>query len=150
VKIALAALGYDPGSKDNSLNDQAIRAIKAFQRDHGLPATGQISPELLASLLASRFEASNASKTATSPGSARKLKLYASGSGFYVSALGDIVTNQHVVEGCAEIRLPDGSALQVVRIDKANDLALLRSGKPASEFARFRDGRGVRTGEAIM
>jgi uncharacterized protein len=150
VKSALAVLGYDPGSKDNSLNDKAVGAIKAFQKDHGLPTTGQISPDLLAALLASRFEVSNASKTAISTGGARKLKLSASGSGFYVSAAGDIITNQHVIEGCTEIRLPDGSPLQVVSIDKANDLALLKSSKPAPDFARFRDGRGVRTGEAIM
>jgi uncharacterized protein len=150
VKTALATLGYDVGGKDNNLNDKAVAAIRTFQKDHGLTADGQISPDLLAALLASRFEASNASKTTNSPGSARKLKLYASGSGFYVSAAGDIVTNQHVVEGCSEIRLPGGSALQLVSVDKANDLALLKSSKPVVDFARFRDGRGVRTGEAIM
>src|SRR5207249_10471354 len=92
VKTTLANLGYDVGGKDNSINDKAVAAIKTFQKDHGLTADGRISPDLLAALLASRFEASNASKTTNSAGSARKLKLYASGSGFYVSAAGDIIT----------------------------------------------------------
>jgi TPR repeat protein/S1-C subfamily serine protease len=150
VKTALAALGYDPGAKDSSLSDEAVAAIKAFQKDRGLPVTGDISPELLGALLASRFEASNASKTVTlSPGTP-KLKLYATGSGFYISAQGDIITNQHVVDGCVEVRLPGGDPLQILTADKVNDLALLHASRPGPAFVRLRDGRGVRTGEAIM
>ena len=84
--------------------------------------------------------------SATSP----KLKLYATGSGFYVSAEGHIVTNQHVVDGCKEMRFPEGQVLQLLAVDKANDLALLKGPKPDGNVARFRDGRGVRTGDAIL
>ncbi len=150
VKTALAALGYDPGKQDNSLNDKTISAIKSFQKDRGLPVTGQISSDLLGALLASRFEASNASKTVAPGGSSPKLKLYATGSGFYVSPEGHIITNQHVVDGCKEMRLPDGSVLRVLSQDKANDLALLKAPRPGPGYARFRDGRGIRTGEPIM
>jgi S1-C subfamily serine protease len=101
-------------------------------------------------LLASRFEASNVSKTVTNTTTSPKLKLYATGSGFYVSAAGHIVTNQHVVDGCIEMRLPSGAVLQVMAVDKANDLALLKGPKPNGEVARFRDGRGVRTGDSIL
>jgi uncharacterized protein len=150
VKAALTALGYDTGARDNALNDKTVRAIKAFQTDRGLVPTGEISSDLLAALLASRFEATNVSKTATPSAISPKLKLYATGSGFYVSAEGHIVTNQHVVDGCTEMRLTEGQMLQVVAVDKANDLALLRGPKPQGNVAHFRDGRGIRTGESIL
>jgi TPR repeat protein/S1-C subfamily serine protease len=150
VKAALAALGYDPGARDNTLSDTTVNAIKAFQKDRGLAQTGDISSDLLAALLASRFEASTVSKTVTPSTPSSKLKLYATGSGFYVSADGDIVTNQHVVDGCAEMRLPEGALLQILAVDKANDLALLKGPKPGADVGRFRDGRGIRTGDPIL
>jgi TPR repeat protein/S1-C subfamily serine protease len=150
VKTALTALGYDAGGKDNALNSKTVAAIKAFQRDHGLSITGEISEDLMAALLAARFELTSASKTTdTSLGDA-KLELYATGSGFYVSAAGHIVTNEHVVDGCKQMRLPDGTALDVIITDKANDLALLKAPKPGLSFVHFRDGHGVRTGEGIL
>ncbi len=151
VKAALTALGYDTGgSKDNTLNDKTVAAIKAFQKDKGLPVTGQISEELLGALLAARFELATASKSTDTSLGDEKLELYATGSGFYVSAAGHIVTNQHVVDGCKEMRLANGTVLDVITSDKANDLALLKAPKPGPAFVRFRDGRGVRTGEGIL
>jgi uncharacterized protein len=150
VKKALAALGYDSGSRDNALTDKTVAAIKAFQKDKGLPVTGEISEDLLAALLAARFDMASASNSSAGIEGSTKLELYATGSGFYVSPDGHIVTNQHVVDGCKEMRLADGTVLQMVIADKANDLALLKAPKPVTAFVRFRDGRGVRTGEGIL
>jgi TPR repeat protein len=150
VKSALTALGYDAGGTDNALSGQTVSAIKSFQKDKGLPVTGAISEDLLAALLAARFELTTASKTTDNSGGEVKLQLYATGSGFYVSAAGDIVTNHHVVDGCKQMRLASGTPLDLVTSDKANDLALLKAPKPGPSFVRFRDGRGVRTGEGIL
>lgn len=150
VKTALGALGYDAGGKDNTLNSKTVAAIKAFQHDKGLPETGEISEDLMAALLAARFEMTSAAKTTDTSLGDEKLELYATGSGFYISAAGHIVTNEHVVDGCKQMRLADGTVLAVVTTDKANDLALLKAPKPGPAFAHFRDGRGVRTGEGIM
>ncbi len=53
-----------------------------------------------------------------------------SGSGFFVSKLGHIITNEHVVRGCRRITVGDNSKKQVVttllETDKRNDLALLK------------------------
>jgi len=150
VKAALTALGYDAGGRDNTLTGKTVSAIKDFQKDKGLPVTGEISEDLLAALLAARFELTTAYKSTNNPGGDAKLELYATGSGFYVSAAGHIVTNDHVVDGCKEMRLANGTVLDVIITDKANDLALLKAPKPGASFVRFRDGRGVRTGEAIL
>jgi S1-C subfamily serine protease len=53
-----------------------------------------------------------------------------SGSGFFVSKLGHIVTNQHVVNSCGNLTVGDNANTQVraevVETDKRNDLALLK------------------------
>lgn len=48
------------------------------------------------------------------------------GSGFYVSADGDLVTNAHVVQGCTEAVVVERGAARIVARDSRNDLALLR------------------------
>ena len=63
----------------------------------------------------------------------------ASGSGFYVSDQGHIITNHHVIEGCENIKVHSkGSILETKRIaeDRRNDLALLKTTKsPKHSFA---------------
>ena len=63
----------------------------------------------------------------------------ASGSGFYVSDAGHIITNHHVIEGCEDIKVhSQGNVLKTKKIaeDRRNDLALLKiSGTPKHSFA---------------
>jgi peptidoglycan hydrolase-like protein with peptidoglycan-binding domain len=47
VQQVLADLGYAPGPVDGAWGENTARAVTAFQRDHGIPETGQITPELL-------------------------------------------------------------------------------------------------------
>ncbi len=48
------------------------------------------------------------------------------GSGFFVSAAGHLVTNDHVVRNCGEVFVKGFGRAQIVRQDSNNDLALLR------------------------
>jgi S1-C subfamily serine protease len=63
----------------------------------------------------------------------------ASGSGFYVSNEGHIITNHHVIEGCEDMKVHSkGNVLETKRIaeDRRNDLALLKTTKsPKHSFA---------------
>lgn len=77
----------------------------------------------------------------TPPDETRKV---ASGTGFYVSDNGHIMTNHHVVDGCQEIKVHSkGMLFDTVEIasDAQNDLALLKvDAKPAHVFALSPDG----------
>ena len=59
-----------------------------------------------------------------------KLLAAASGSGFFVSRTGHIITNFHVIEGCDKVKVSfkgDNINTKVLAIDKINDLAILKS-----------------------
>ena len=76
-------------------------------------------------------------------------RLIATGSGFFISADGDVLTNNHVIEGCGSVTLADGGALQILASDAKNDLALLRSLKKISSVAIFL-GVAPRLGETVV
>ncbi|MCY4395630.1 MAG: serine protease [Rhodospirillaceae bacterium] len=76
------------------------------------------------------------------------------GSGFRVSASGHILTNAHVVRGCAEVRVPPASHARSRRVtvaarDDRADLALLK-GRAGSPSAAFRQGRGIRPAASVI
>lgn len=77
------------------------------------------------------------------------------GTGFVVSAAGHIVTNNHVIDGCSELKgnLTGEAAmvLRVVSADAKNDLALLQPTSAATfkDFARIRD-RSFHSGDSVV
>ncbi len=50
VQRQLAVLGYKPGPADGKLGGKTTSAIKLFQSDRGMPATGEIDGKLLEAL----------------------------------------------------------------------------------------------------
>lgn len=50
VQRTLARLGYDPGPADGIAGKRTIRAVKKFQKDHGLEGNGKIDDNLLSAL----------------------------------------------------------------------------------------------------
>jgi S1-C subfamily serine protease len=69
--------------------------------------------------------------------------LSSTGTGFFVSSKGHVISNAHVVKGCERLvaRRPNGEKfpLNLVAVDARNDLALLKS-NVAGAFAAFRKG----------
>lgn len=78
-------------------------------------------------------------------------KSVSSGSGFFVSRDGHLITNAHVVADCGTIAArPDGALLvpaQVVARDTTNDLAVLKIAGPVEKTLAIRPS--VRLGEGI-
>ena len=77
------------------------------------------------------------------------------GTGFFVSNSGHVITNYHVIQGCTEAMLqgsiPDSMA-QVVAVDKEHDLALLLTKARASQIATIRHpgASRLREGEPVL
>ena len=74
-----------------------------------------------------------------------------SGTGFFVSTDGVLITNAHVVEGCLAIRATTSqgatAAAKVLARDVRNDLAVLNTGLAVNKVAAFRTN--FRLGEAV-
>lgn len=99
---------------------------------------------------ASRWRPTRVVTTGTPDGSAGT-KRVATGSGFVVAPPGYVLTNNHVVEKCAEVRSPLHKAvLKVVARDSKNDLALLEGDLPGTQTAHFRAGATPRLGEPVI
>lgn len=148
---ALDLLGYDAGPPRDKLDARGKAAIKAFQRDHDLPQSGRVSKRLVAAVtraLEAKRESPGAGQQANAP--SRAARPVASGTGFVVSAAGHVLTNNHVVEGCREMRVGDSEVLDVVAADKSADLAVLKLRLPRPAAASFRDGSIARPGEDIV
>jgi S1-C subfamily serine protease len=77
-----------------------------------------------------------------------------SGTGFFISRQGHVITNAHVVNGCKSITVqqPGGTqaAASTVSLDKQNDLALLQTGSAPPAIAALRGARPIRPGEAVV
>lgn len=97
--------------------------------------------------------AATADKQATPPAS--KPARAKSGTGFVVSANGHIVTNNHVIDGCSDLKGNlTGEATMVLRVvssDANNDLALLQAPSTAifRDFAKIRD-RSFHSGDSVV
>ena len=69
----------------------------------------------------------------------KKVYAAASGSGFFVSEVGHIITNFHVIEGCDKVKVSfkgDDIDAKTLAIDKINDLAILKSSiQPAQVYS---------------
>lgn len=77
-----------------------------------------------------------------------------SGSGFYVTWQGHLITNAHVVNGCGTLTVqrPGSAAVPatVVKADKQNDLALLKAATSPGAVATLHGGRPIRPGESVV
>ena len=150
LQRALRRLGYDPGPVDGIPGARTRGAIRAFQADAGLPVTGQLSERLESAVMAAVVAAGQTPTLALDP-ARRPLELESTGSGFRVSSQDHVLTNAHVVRGCAEVRIPPGGVAEVMVREGSSDLALLQaSAGSVRAVATFRQGRGIRPGASVV
>ena len=73
---------------------------------------------------------SGETREANDDGQPKQVPQSGSGSGFFVSKLGHVITNAHVVKGCNRVTVGDNANKQVpaevINTDRSNDLALLK------------------------
>ncbi len=111
-----------------------------------MPVTGTISKGLEAALLL----AAGGAVASTAPPTPRALKKVSTGSGFVVSPRGHVLTNEHVVTKCREVRVAGIVNSEQVATDEKLDLALLKVSPGGRSVATFRGGRGIRAGDDVI
>ena len=77
----------------------------------------------------------------------------ASGSGFFITSTGIAVTNFHVVENASAVHIIDAAGVKseatILRVDRANDLALLQVNNRGSTFLPVVSSSSIRRGEKV-
>lgn len=72
------------------------------------------------------------------------------GSGFYISPDGIILTNNHVIAECTEIRVPsEGKAARLVVTDPQNDLAVVAVAVTGKQALTFPEADDIHQGETL-
>jgi len=108
-------------------NERAIAEVNNIYRKEFTP--DQISEgQRRATAFKLRTKASQA--RSSSPRDIGESQLSKGGTGFFITADGFLISNAHVVESAAQVRLVTGAGLisaKVVKVDAANDLALLKA-----------------------
>jgi S1-C subfamily serine protease len=85
---------------------------------------------------------------------AAKKKGSGTGTGFFVSQAGHVLSNHHVIGDCARLhaRLPDGTRhpASLIASDARNDLAVAKLPVSAPAVAAFADSSNLRPGDSIV
>lgn len=142
-----------PDNPDRKTDEASLRRIAATlseaARKEASAAAANWHPQPIEIRTTPRTGRKSASRERTGPGR----RLYATGSGFYVSRAGHVLTNEHVVAECREMRVTEGSngvPATVLATDARRDLALLQMPHEVAAAALFRDAQKARLGESVM
>ena len=145
---SLKAFGFYNGPIDGIAGSNTEKAVRKFQEYIGEPITGKIDSELILNL--GTATGILAALDSDEPEDDSTTRSGSSGTGFYVSSDGLIVTNAHVAEGCKNPRLASGDALSMRDLDNSSDLALLSSSNANTVPLVLRSGRGIRLGSDVV
>ena len=126
----LNVLGYLPGRADGILGPLTNAAITAFKEDQNLDGPLEADESLLVELQKQVRKESYAKNNNLS---SNEPEISGSGTGFFVNE-SSIVTNQHVIEGCAYLTDSINTKLDIVTIDRLNDLAILKTPSKSKKY----------------
>lgn len=137
IQSNLKDLGYYKSSIDGLYGKGTSGALTAYNKQN-LNGADLNNFENVNNLISAVLGLKPAPKTVPDNNSYDTYKV-ASGTGFYVSEQGHIITNHHVIDGCQDVKVHSkGKVLETKKIadDKRNDLALLKiSETPKHAFA---------------
>ena len=136
IQTKLYMDGYYSGSIDGLYGGKTAAAIQAFTKDK-LP---ELKPDkrsdiriILSSILEDNYAVARNEDGSTNT----EEVMVSSGTGFFVSKSGNLVTNYHVVEGCGSVKAAyNGETLdaKLLAHDQLNDLAVLKIETVPSEI----------------
>ena len=139
------AVAAAKGNADAKNNRDIVRAgMTAAQLAEGQRLAAEWKPNVGA--------ATAAAEPAPVPGKpARGGEIESTGTGFFITAAGHLLTNAHVVEGCSRVSLAGGSRLTLVDVDTGSDLALLKAGAASARAPLLlRQGRDIHLADSVV
>ena len=131
VQSILSDLGFYKSSIDGLYGKGTAAALTAYNKQNltaaDLTKSNNVN-KLMTAVLALKSSPTPKPKVIQTDNPDNTYKV-ASGTGFYVSSQGHIITNHHVIDGCKDMKVHSkGKVLETIKIadDARNDLALLK------------------------
>jgi S1-C subfamily serine protease len=141
IQKNLKGLDFYKASIDGLFGASTLAAFTAYNKQN-LNGAALSKPENVVKLITAVLSLKSNPKIALTPTptpNPNTTSKVASGTGFYISEKGHIITNHHVIDGCKNMKVHSkGKAIVALKIadDKRNDLALLKiSERPSHVFA---------------
>ncbi|MFZ1963940.1 MAG: trypsin-like peptidase domain-containing protein [Roseiarcus sp.] len=137
----------------------SIPASDAEGRDDAIAmrdrSAANMSPAQIAQAqrLAAQWSANSTNRFAAKSPTPPKETEESTGTGYVVDDKGLVVTNRHVIAGCMRLAVRRGEQAVIAELvvsDESNDLAVVRGILPGLLPVRFRDGKGIRTADAVV
>jgi uncharacterized protein len=145
-----ASGGFDKAKQnlarvEKSINPEDLRNAQALSREWK-PGKNLVRSEGSQTAISEANDVSGMGGT-----SSKSLKLASVGTGFFVSQNGNVLTNNHVIEGCSEIRVPaENTVGKLVVVDQANDLALVKLEVTGKASVQFPNSDDLKQGEEVF
>ena len=143
IQELLTILGYVPGRADGILGPLTNAAILAFQEDQNIEEEFAADEDLLVEL---QKQVRRESFVSTEVVEDTEPQQSGTGTGFYVDT-NILVTNQHVVDECVYMTDAQNNKLDIVTVDRINDLAILKT--PVSSTSSIYLDDDPALGEAV-
>ncbi len=124
-----------PGA-DNPLNQRSGSIDPLRPRSEAASSTGARAPTTGASQV-------------PSGGASAAPRRISSGTAFFVTMQGALITNHHVIKDCKQIRIIDGGEIKLLAVDVKEDLAVLL-GPALGKAVNFRASDRISQGEEIL
>lgn len=135
----------------NSTNAANKRALLEERMSPAQVAEAQRRTREIRMLVDANLKKEQSQRNPFSVSEARKSAPSGSGSGFFILADGYLISNAHVVEDSAQVRLVTSAGVisaKVVKIDSANDLALLKAEGKFSQLP-ITPSRSIKLGASV-
>jgi hypothetical protein len=115
----------------------------------------KMSPDQIAEAqrLCKEFKPKVQGQTVKDAQNSEKAKIKGNGTGFFITADGYLLTALHVVKEAASVQVLTGKGLgpaKVVRVDAANDIALLKVDEVQTDALAVRSSRDIKAGQEIF
>ncbi len=155
---ALAVLANPAGAQDKSDRLKIINCHDVGRNIVRRTALWKCKGDIVSDARAAEIKASRIRRARgkLQPGAALYpgLKMRSSGSGFFVSRDGHLLTNDHVIKGCQRVSVKPTNArahlpASVIGSDGPDDLAVLRYSGQTGAVAKFRKPLDLRVGDKI-
>jgi serine protease Do len=158
LAAGLVAMSYPAGAQDKSARLKIVNCLHVERNIVRRTALWKCKGAVVSDARAQEIKASRIQRAKGKLQPAKVLfpglRMRGSGSGFFVSRDGHLLTNHHVIDGCTRVSVKPSVAprhlpASVIGTDKIDDLAVLEYSGQTKSIAMFRKPLNIQVGDKV-